>query len=430
MYTIRTDGKLLYAPHLSDAGCGVFSPQLTVELNKAGSLSFIMPPDNVAYNDISKITSIVTVHHDDEEIFRGRVLNDEKDFYNNKSNYCEGELAFLVDSRQRPYKFEGTVKGLFEQYIKKHNSRVEAKKQFTVGEVTIKDASKEVSIENEEYPSTLDELTDKLLNVYGGYIKIRGSGDNRYIDWLEDSGERSSQTIEFGVNLLDFAEYISAENLFTVLIPTGRTRPNDEGETIDNLTIESVNDGKDYIEDESAISLFGRIEATQSWDNVTSREHLKVLAEEYLATNIELAVTLSVKAVDLSLLDVKWERIRLGDWLQVISLPHNLDRWFQCTKITYDLIDPDKTEYVFGVDYTSLTGQQVSGGKSIQNSVSSVQSTAKSAAAKSNETNQTVSNMTYTLDTEYVKTAVFESYKAEVADMIEGLNERIIELGG
>lgn len=430
MYTIRTDGKLLYTPHLSDAGCGVFSPQLTVELNKAGSLSFIMPPNNVAYNDIAKLNSIVTVYQDDEEMFRGRVLNDEKDFYNQKSNYCEGELAFLIDSIQRPYTYSGTVANLFRQYISNHNSRVESVKQFTVGNITVSAASKTISCENDSYPNTFDELTDKLLNTYGGYLKVRGSGNTRYIDWLEESGNYSSQTIEFGVNLLDFAEYISGENVFTVLIPVGKSLTDDEGNPAGNVTIASVNSGKDYIEDSTAVSLFGRIEATESWSEVEDPSELKQLAQDYLSNSIELAVTLSVKAVDLSLLDVKWERIRLGDWLQVISIPHNLNRWFQCTKIIYDLIDPEKTEYVFGVDYTSFTGQQVDGSKSIQSSVSSVQTAATNAAAQSSAANQTVSNITTTLDTEYVKTTTFETYKGEVATLIEDLTERITTLEG
>lgn len=430
MYTIYSDGKLLYTPHLSDAGQGVFTPQLTVELNRAGSLSFAMPPDNVMYDRISKLTSIVTVYQDDEEMFRGRVLNDEKNFYKQKTAYCEGELAFLHDSKQRPYKFEGTRANLFKQYISNHNARVETAKQFVVGNITVKTANETVTVENDEYPSTFDELTSKLITPYGGYLKVRGSGDVRYIDWLEESGNYSSQTIEFGVNLLDLEEYISGENVFTVLIPTGKTQTDSNGNSKGYLTIASVNNGKDYIEDATAISLFGRIEATESWSDIEDASQLKKLAEEYLKSNIELAVTLSVKAVDLNLLDVKWERIRVGDWVQVISIPHDLNKWFQCTKIIYDLIDPEKSEYTFGVDYTSFTGKQVNGEKSIQNSVASVKSSASNAAAQSSAANASVTTLNNTLSNDYVKTSTFESYKAEVSGLIDDLSERLTILEG
>lgn len=423
MYTIYSDGILLYTPHLSDAGQGVFSPQLTVELNRAGSLSFTMPPDNVMYDSISKLTSIVTVYQDDEEMFRGRLLNDEKNFYKQKTAYCEGELAFLHDSKQRPYKFEGTRADLFKQYISNHNARVEEVKQFVVGDITLETSNETIAVENDSYPSTFDELTEKLIKPYGGYLKIRGSGDTRYIDWLEESGNYSSQTIEFGVNLLDLEEYISGENVFTVLIPTGKTQTDADGNSAGNLTISSVNDGKDYIEDATAISLFGRIEETESWSDVEDAATLKTLAEAYLANSIELAVTLSVKAVDLSMLDVKWERIRVGDWVQVISIPHELDKWFQCTKIIYDLIDPEKSEYTFGVDYTSFTGKQVNGEKSIQNSVALVKTSANNAAAQSSAANSSVTTLNNTLNNEYVKASTFESYKTEV-------NARLSKLEG
>ena len=426
MYTIYSDGKLVYAPHLSDAGCGVFTPQLTVELNKAGSLAFVMPPDNVMYDSINKLSSIVTVKQDDNELFRGRVLNDEKDFYNQKKNYCEGELAFLIDSIQRPYTYTGTVANLFKKFISNHNSRVEDAKKFTVGTISVTNSDIEITVEGEDYCTTMDAITDKLLEVYGGYLVTRGSGNTRYIDWVETSGDNSSQSIEFGYNLLDVTEYISGEDLFTVLVPIGKRQTNDNGDFTGYVNISSVNNGKDYIENATAVSLFGRIETSESWSEVEDPSELKTLGEAYLSKCIELAVTLTVKAIDLNLLDVNYERIRLGDWVRVVSPPHNLDKWFQCTKIVYDLIDPEKTEYVFGVEYTSFTDKQVSGEKAINSSVSSM----NAVAAKAASTSQTVSSINQSLSTEYVKMADFETYKGEVSTTIEDLTSRIIALEG
>ena len=426
MYTIYSDGKLVYAPHLSDAGCGVFTPQLTVELNKAGSLAFVMPPDNVMYDSINKLSSIITVKQDDNELFRGRVLNDEKDFYNQKKNYCEGELAFLIDSIQRPYTYTGTVANLFKKFISNHNSRVEDTKKFTVGIISVINSDKEITVEGEDYCTTMDAITDKLLEVYGGYLVTRGSGNTRYIDWVETSGDNSSQSIEFGYNLLDVTEYISGEDLFTVLVPIGKRQTNDNGDFTGYVNISSVNNGKDYIENATAVSLFGRIETSESWSEVEDPSELKTLGEAYLSKCIELAVTLTVKAIDLNLLDVNYERIRLGDWVRVVSPPHNLDKWFQCTKIVYDLIDPEKTEYVFGVEYTSFTDKQVNGEKAINSSVSSM----NAIAAKTASTNQTVNSINQSLNTEYVKMADFETYKGEVSTTIEDLTSRIIALEG
>ena len=76
MYTIYADGQLVYAPTLSGEGYAVISPKVEVELNKAGSAGFILPPDNVMYDRIQKLKSVVTIYDRDEEIFRGRVLHE------------------------------------------------------------------------------------------------------------------------------------------------------------------------------------------------------------------------------------------------------------------------------------------------------------------------------------------------------------------
>lgn len=386
MYRIYADGNILYAPHLFHEGCGVFSPKLTVELNKAGSLEYTMPPNNILYNDVKKLTSIITVYQDGNELFRGRVLNDEKDFYNQKKVYCEGELAFLLDSIQRPYSVETDAATKFKEYISNHNSRVEDAKKFTVGKITVESTDKYL-FENDGYSDSLTEINTNIVEPFGGYLVTRGSENTRYIDWLKESGEVNSQTIEFGVNLLDITEYITAENIFTVLIPLGKSRTDNKGNDLGKLTIASVNDNKDYIEDATAISLFGRIERAEDWSNIEDAEELKKLGEELLSKNIELSTTLTVKAVDLYLLDVDAQRLNLGDWIRVISLPHSLDRNFQCTKIVYDLQNPDQTEYVFGVTYTGMTDQQSTNTKTLRASTTIV----KNASAKANQAMSIVS---------------------------------------
>ncbi|HBA50092.1 MAG TPA: hypothetical protein DCZ91_20330, partial [Lachnospiraceae bacterium] len=125
MYTIYADGQLVYAPTLASEGYAAVDPQVVVELNRAGSAQFTLPPDNVMYDRIRKLKSVVTVYDGEEEIFRGRVLHDEKDFYNRKDIYCEGELSFLLDSVVRPYSYKGGVAALFKQYVDGHNSQVD-----------------------------------------------------------------------------------------------------------------------------------------------------------------------------------------------------------------------------------------------------------------------------------------------------------------
>lgn len=430
MYTIYADGKILYTPHLSHEGCGVLSPKLTIELNKAGSLEFTIFPNNDLYNEVRKLSSIITVFQDGDELFRGRVLNDEKGFYNDKKMYCEGELAFLLDSIQRPYSTEVDIATKFKEYISNHNSRVEATKQFTVGDITITDTEKYL-FENTNYSNSFDEILNNIVDPLGLYIKTRGSGDTRYIDLLEESGETNTQTIEFGSNLLDITEYISAEDVFTVLIPLGKSQQDSKGKDLGKLTIASVNDDKDYLENSSAISLFGRIERYEDWSDVDDASTLKELGEKFLGDNIELAVSLELKAVDLYLLNPDVERIKLGDWVRVLSIPHGLDKLFQCTKIVYDLEKPENDEYTFGVKFTSLTDQQVESEKNMKTTVSIVQTAANSANASASRANQAAvdaETVISTLPDTYVQTVAFEAYKLETNSSISDLNNNYADL--
>lgn len=432
MYNIYVDGKLLYAANLAKEGFGVFSPKITLELNKAGSLDFTLPPNNERYDDIQKLKSILTVNQNGKELFRGRVLNDEKDFYKQKQVYCEGELAFFIDSIQRPYTITGAPANVFNKYITNHNSRVDSYKQFRVGNVTVTTDSN-ITVSNTNYANTFDELASQLVEPYGGYLKIRKSGNNRYIDWLSESGGICSQTIEFGRNLLDITEYITAENVFTVLIPLGEDQTDDNGNNKGKLTIASVNDGKDYIENKTGISLFGRIERTVDWSEITSASRLKTLGAAYLEKNIEMAVTLTVRAIDMHILDVNTDEIHIGSWVRVISLPHKLDKYFQCTKIVYDLVNPDQNEYTFGLEETTLTGQTVNSEKSIKSSVSTVLSAATAVNSSVNAANQAASKAEQVIaqiPTDYVKTETFESYKNTTAATIKDLVDRITTLEG
>lgn len=417
MYTIYADGKVMYAPNLVNEGYGVLSPKLTVELNKAGSLEYILPPNNIMYDNLKKLKTIITAYQDKDEIFRGRILHDDSDFYRRKKVYCEGELSFLLDSQQRPYTFQGDIPKLFRKYIEGHNARVDPEKQFEVGIVTVTDSNNYINRENKNYGTTLGEINEKLVNTHGGYIRTRLSGNKRYIDLVEEYGSINPQVIEFGENLLDISEYITAENVFTVLIPLGSEQQDDNGDSIGKLDITSVNGGKDYIEDETAIALFGRIEKVQEWQNVNTASILLKKGKEFLKSGIEMAVTLTVKAIDLHLLGVETTRIRLGDRLRVLSAPHKLDKYFLCTKIVYDLVNPDKTEFTLGVAFSSITEKQVNSSKTVQNTIAVAQFASQTAQHSANQANDAV-NQVIVIQDGYVKTEAFEDYKSEVNSKI------------
>ena len=137
MFHIYADGKSIYEP--IDDELIVNSPKLTLEMGKAGALQFIVPPSHRYYSLFQQLKTIVTVELDGVEIFRGRVLSNNRNFNNMRTIYCEGNLAYLVDSVQKGKKFKGTTHELFRKIVQQHNARVEAEKEFRVGTINIED---------------------------------------------------------------------------------------------------------------------------------------------------------------------------------------------------------------------------------------------------------------------------------------------------
>lgn len=359
MFTIKVDGQDLYNPALFDEKYQVINPELQLEVNKAGSLTFTMPPCNAMWGNLKKLTSIITVEQDGIEIFRGRVMNDETDTYKQRSVYCEGELAYLLDSIQRPYEFSGNAIDLFQQLVTNHNESVNAEKRFTIGNITAVDENTEAAIDASGHSDTFTEINDRLLNAYGGYIRIRHENGTSYIDYLSKAGDDNTQPIQLGVNLLDLKESINAEDVFTVLIPTGAMQNGDDGRFTDLLKISEVNNGLDYLEDAEGIAKYGRIWKRKHWDNIEDPQRLKEVGEKYLQTGIAEDATLTITAVDMHFVDPAKQRIGIGDMVQILSDPHGLDRVTICYKIVMPLQEPEKTVYTFGEPKRTLTDNVV-----------------------------------------------------------------------
>ena len=369
MFHIYVDGKSIYEP--IDDELIVNSPKLTLEMGKAGSLQFIVPPFHRYYNLFQQLKTIVTVELDGVEIFRGRVLTVNRNFNNMRTVYCEGNLAYLVDSVQKGKKFKGTTYELFKKIIQRHNSRVESEKKFTVGTINIEDReiilsgqsdkeqeqAENLETTNFDYEQiVLDSIVDDwqtsfeyiescLIDYCGGYLRTRRVGNTNYIDLVTDYGNTAVQEIEFGTNLLDLTEEVSAEDVFTVLIPLGD----------DNLTIADVNNGSDELVDAAGVERFGRIVKTHVFDNVDKASTLLENAQRFMASHVNMPITITVKAVDMHLIDKNVREIYIGDRVHVNTLPHNIVDYLTCTKIEYDLDNPANNTYTFGTPRQTMT---------------------------------------------------------------------------
>ncbi len=251
--------------------------------------------------------------------------------------------------------YDGTAAGLFRLYLTRHNEAVSEAQQFQIGNVDIETLS---SVENTGYGNTWDEISDNLIDIHGGFLRIRHEDGARYLDWTKESGTSCGQVIRFGENLLDLSEYVSASEVVTCLIPYA-------GQSDSKITIASVNGGKDYIEDAAGIALYGRIWGVTEFDTKDATKLLE-MAKENLQKRLKETITITISAVDLHLLDVNAESFHVGDKVRVVSLPHGIDAEYTCTAISLDLVNPDQSEYTFGTPETGMASTTAATSKAME----------------------------------------------------------------
>ena len=106
MYRVMviTDGieYPLHEPRDNEGELQLIDPVVTLEMGKNGQLTFRVAPGHPHKDKIQPLKSEIIVYQDNEVIFAGRSIGDEDDFYNRGKVTCEGELAYLIDSIQRP----------------------------------------------------------------------------------------------------------------------------------------------------------------------------------------------------------------------------------------------------------------------------------------------------------------------------------------
>lgn len=347
MYRVYCDGLTLYNDQLENLK--LLNPAVELEENKTGAFTFGLLPDHPHYGLIRKLKSIITVYQDDFLLFRGRVLDDTIGWHNQKTVTCEGELAFLLDSIQRPYDYSGTVAGYLNLLVSRHNEQVDESKRFAVGNVTVTDANDYIVRSNIDHTDTWTELQKKLIDLLGGYIVVRHEGGINYIDYLQDINLLSSQAITFGRNLLDLKRIRKGADIGTVVIPLGAKLKDEEGKDTDTrLTIESVNNGLDYIVDEDAQAQYGKIVKTVIFDDVTEAQNLLTKGKAHLAQLVNLPETIELTAADLATVDTAFSSFHLGTQVRVTSKPHGIDQLFRVSKLSISLLNPAANKLTLG----------------------------------------------------------------------------------
>ena len=337
---------------------------LTKEINKIDNLSFSFSFDNCNFNFSELFTRIKVVKDcDNEVVFKGRVLSKSlsmnSDGILTTTIVCESCLAYLTDTiqpyqKERQWYTDNDLNGL-ENYLtfllNNHNNQVEEYKKIYLGNVNVSTHESNNDVyKGTNYENTLNIIQKKLVDVFGGEINLRYENNLTYLDYLEPSTIRSSDTIELSNNLINQNQSFNVTNIITRLIPLGsKTKDSDGNETEERTTIESVNNGKLYIEDGTYLSKFGRIYKTVVWDDVTEPNNLKTKAIDFLENNNNTVLSHSLKALNLNLLNNNLDEfITLGHSYRVINDILDIDEYLRVVKVKYNLLEPYKTEFDLG----------------------------------------------------------------------------------
>lgn len=395
------DAKLLlYRPN--DPQALVLSPKLTREVSKGGSLVFTMTRDHAQYDMLQKLSTVVQVRRDGKEIWRGRVLKHEADFYNRRVVYCEGALSYFNDSSITPFNYKGTLRQFLQHLIDAHNDQVKSKmKCFQLGTVTAALGNLVVQFGDadqygvgEDYGKVWDILDKLVLKVFGGYFycsfdSSTGLNVLNYCDQAVEAKRQTAQKIEYGRNLLNLSETTDATDLYTRIYPIGgkhtvdtskwyyklmwwRDPSKDKHEErwgimeTDAATVAqylpasgySYNLEEGWIQNNAAVQKFGIITRIVELDTDSANDTFAA-GVQALQQNYAMKTSYVIRAVDLVDAGYDTDRLDFSMYSHIISAPHSVDAVMLCTKLVEPLEKPAQKEFTFGMTRRTLTDRQV-----------------------------------------------------------------------
>lgn len=466
MYFVKYGKSYLHDPRMNRYN--LLDLSLSSEENSCGYCDFTIYSDHPMYDKLKERDSDnpIEVYDDDILLFSGFIYELGKEFYLDGHVKCKGELDYLNDSIVRPYsthkrgygnKAPDTVNEYFKWLIDQHNAQTKSSKHFTVGinQGNLLDANNYLFRENDQYPSTIDEISEKLINNpnIGGYLVTRHENGVRYIDYLSEWTSSNTQILDFGVNLTDYTQTDDAAGVATFIVPLGAKiseteykyndgyfvtadrspNPNKEyytksdssyskcsdlksfesGVTYyeyneDNdesdlcLTIDGLDDvgtgDPDYIKSgdmiycASAVKKYGWIGATYKNTDITEKRSLMSKGIIELKNLISPKRTIEIKAVDIHMVNPDIKPIRIGEYVRVRSKPHKLDSYFLCRNIDLDLNNPENSLYTLGDTYDTLTGQQNKKINALNSAINQQYDTVTSISKEAKEVAKTASN--------------------------------------
>lgn len=173
-----------------------------------------------------------------------------------------------------------------------------------------------------------------LVENWGGEIdatiEVDGSGVTaRRVDLYSQMGEQEARRrFDFGADLMSVRRTLADGPLYCRITPRGKGEETDTGGYGRKITIESVNDGKDYLENVQMVDIAKLPDGSGGWEYPTievenpdceTPEELLEWAQSVLDEFTVPRVTYEVDVVQLAREGVDLQGVSLGDTVQVVD---------------------------------------------------------------------------------------------------------------
>ena len=312
----------------------IIDPKLNMKRSQAGSLSFNLYPNNPGYDLIHRFTTKVKVTdiRDNTDIFTGRVLTSVNEMADGglvtKEVICEGAMNYLNDTRVGSEIYEDkTPQEVITEFLNAHNnSGIEDYKKVYPGTINVEDWLFFTS----DFETTLEAIQKYVYNENKGTLLYRTENGVNYLDYLSTPPQDKIVNVNLGENLKSLS--VDDSSVFgTRIIPVGAN----------GLTIENVNDGKNYLEDPIARSKYGVIYQKADYSDIEDDEQLKTECEADLSQYTQPTGSLEMSALDLSTLSgIPMDSIDISTSVHIVCPLLGVDDIYKVVGMDVDLTQP------------------------------------------------------------------------------------------
>lgn len=356
----------------------VAEPVVDLENKSAGTFSCRVPYQvvtrfgqvkNPYYDKFTMGRTFIMVEEDDECIFFGRVTECELEFNLDKTVTSDGILNELeqINTRLGSGSYNTCADSsvsllafvMGADQSRKGDSPVNCMER---GKVTVDDRTVNTSETGDQFGSLWSVLSTYLLEKDDAYLKLRLANDPGterfffYYDYLKpEDVPQTSQSIEYGVNMLDFVLDEKCGSDLVNSVTAHGTETVKHGWWIFKKT--SYNTISSTVKDDKSIAKYGLRSRHIYVDGKTSTtSSLNSTADAELKKYKQNAEpTLTIKAFDRKDVGEKVEKLGCLLRTHILSKPHSFDLWMVCTKARLPLDAPDNKEFTFGLTSASLS---------------------------------------------------------------------------